>query len=133
MSDFSPYLAGEIVDWMSQDTAFDAAPGALFVSVFDDTDTELDGNLTGARSEVSTTDGWTRTNTAFENTNQISLGEASTELTSVTDVALFDAETDGNLIARYEIEQAPFNVADGSELTFEPGELSFDVIDTDAE
>ena len=133
MSDFSPYLAGEIVDWMSQDTAFDAQPSALYVSVFDDTDTELDGNLTGARAEVSTVDGWTRTNTSFENAAQISLGDASTELTNVTDVALFDAASDGNLIARYEIEQAPFNVADGSELTFEAGELSFDVIDTDAE
>ena len=133
MSDFSPYLAGEIVDWMSQDTAFDAQPSALYVTVFDDTDTELDGNLTDARAEVSTEDGWDRTNTSFENADQISLGDASTELTNVTDVALFDADSDGNLLARYEIEQAPFNVADGSELTFEAGELSFDVIDTDAE
>ena len=133
MSDFSPYLAGEIVDWMSQDTAFDAPPSALYVTVFDDDDTELDGNLTDARAGVSTEDGWDRTNTAFENAAQISLGDASTELTDVTDVALFDASSDGNLIARYEIEQAPFNVADGSELTFEAGELSFDVIDTDAE
>ena len=133
MSDFSPYLAGEIVDWMSQDTAFDAPPSALYVTVFDDEDTELDGNLTDARAGVSTEDGWDRTNTSFENAAQISLGDASTELTNVTDVALFDASSDGNLIARYEIEQAPFNVADGSELTFEAGELSFDVIDTDAE
>ena len=133
MSDFSPYLAGEIVDWMSQDTAFDDQPSALYVTVFDDDDTELDGNLTDARAEVSTADGWDRTNTSFENDDQISLGDASTELTNVTDVALFDAASDGNVLARYEIEQAPFNVAEGSELSFEAGELSFDVIDTDAE
>ena len=133
MSDFSPYFAGEIVDWMSQDAAFDDQPSALYVSVFDDTDTELDDNLTDARAGVSTEDGWDRTNTSFENTDQISLGEASTELTNVTDVALFDAASDGNVLARYEIEQAPFNVSEGSELSFEAGELSFDVIDTDAE
>ena len=133
MSDFSQYLAGEIVDWMSQDTAFDAPPSALYVTVFDDDDTELDGNLTDARAGVSTADGWDLTNTSFENADQISLGDASTELTNVTDVALFDAASDGNVLARYEIEQAPFNVAEGSELSFEAGELSFDVIDTDAE
>ena len=129
MSNFSAYLAGEIVDWMSQGTDVDPAPSNVYVTVFDDTNTERDGSLTGARAEVSTTDGWTRTNTAFENADDISLGEASTDIENITDVALYDADTDGNELARYEIDQAPFTVADGSTLTFQAGELSFDVID----
>ena len=129
MSDFSEYLAGEIVDWMSQGTDVDPAPSNVYVTVFDDTDTERDGSLTDARAEVSTTDGWTRTNTAFENADDISLGEASTDIENITDVALYDADSDGNELARYEIDQAPFTVADGSTLTFQAGELSFDVID----
>ena len=129
MTDFSAYLAEEIVDWMSQNTQLDTPPTDLYVTVFDDTDTELSSNLTDARKAVSTSGGWTKNGSQFENANQISLGTASTELTNVDDVALYDASTDGNLIARYQIDQSPFNVADGSELTFEAGDLSFDVVD----
>ena len=129
MSDFSPYLAGEIVDWMSQGTAFDGAPSDLYVTVFDDTNTERDGSLTGARAAVPTDTGWTVTATSFENADDVSLGEASEDISNITDVALYDAETDGNQLARYEINEAPFTVADGSTLTFQAGELSFDVVD----
>jgi hypothetical protein len=129
MTDFSAYLAGEITDWMSQNTQLDTPPTALWVTVFDTGDNELSGSLTGARASVSTSGGWTKNGTNFENASQVSLGEASQQLTDVEDVALFDAETGGNLIARYTINEAPFNVADGSELTFEAGELSFDVVD----
>jgi len=130
MTDFSAYLAEEIVDWMSQNTQLDTPPTALWITVYDDTDTELDANLTDARKDVTTTGSeWTKVGTNFENASQISLGTASTQLSNVTDVALFDAETGGNEIARYEINEAPFNVASGSELTFEAGDLSFDVVD----
>jgi hypothetical protein len=129
MTDFSAYLAEEITDWMSQNTQLDTPPAALWVTVFDDTDTELSSSLTQARQDVSTSGGWTKNGTNFENANQISLGEAAGQLSNVQDVALFDAETGGNLIARYTINEAPFNVADGSELTFEAGDLSFDVVD----
>jgi hypothetical protein len=129
MTDFSAYLAEQIVDWMSQNTQLDTPPTALWITVYDDTNTELDANLTDARKDVTTSGGWTKNGTNFENASQISLGEASSELSNVTDVALFDAETGGNEIARYEINEAPFNVASGSELTFEAGDLSFDVVD----
>lgn len=129
MTDFSQYLADEIVDWMSQDTQMDTPPTDVYVTVFDDTDTERDGSLTDARTAVSTTDGWTVTNSAFENTNDVELGEASEDIENIEDVALYDAETDGNELARYEINEAPFTVADGSTLTFEAGELSFNVVD----
>jgi hypothetical protein len=114
---------------MSQNTQLDTPPTDLYVTVFDDTNTELSSNLTDARKAVSTAGGWTKNGTDFENANTISLGTASTDLTNVTDVALYDASTGGNLIARYGINEAPFNVADGSELTFEPADLSFDVVD----
>lgn len=130
MSDFSPYLAGEIVDWMSQGTDMPAAPTDLYVTVFDDQDAERDGSFTNARAQVPTGTGWTKVGTNFENTNGISLGEASTNVQNITDVALYDAETGGNQLARYQINEAPFTVADGSTLTFEAGELSFDVVDT---
>lgn len=129
MTDFSAYLAGEIVDWMSQDVDMPASPTSVYVTVFDDTDTERDESLTNARAEVDAPTGWTVTNTAFENTNDVSLGEASTDINNITDVALYDAATGGNQLARYTIDQAPFTVADGSTLTFQAGQLSFNVVD----
>jgi len=129
MTDFSAYLAGEIVDWMSQDTQLDAPPTDVYVTIFDDQDAERDGSFTNARAAVDAPTGWTVTNTAFENTNLIDLGEASQTVSNITDVALYDAATGGNELARYQITEAPFTVADGSELTFEAGELSFNVID----
>lgn len=128
MSDFSVYTAGEIADWMSQGTV-ETPPTSLYVTVFDDTDTELDGDLANARAETTTGTDWDIVSTGFENAADIDLGEATTELTNVEDVALFDAATGGNEIARYTIEQAPFNVAEGSNLIFNAGELSFDVVD----
>ena len=129
MTDFSAYLAGEIVDWMSQDTQLDAPPTDVYVTIFDDSDTEQNGSFTGARAAVAAPGGWTVTGTAFENTNLVDLGEASQTVSNITDVALYDAETGGNELARYEITEAPFTVANGSELTFEAGELSFNVAD----
>lgn len=130
MTDFAPYLATEITEWMSQGVDMPTAPTDLYVTVFDDTGTERDGSLTGARAAVPTGTGWTQTGSNFENTNNVSLGEASQDISAVTDVALYDAATGGNELARYEINEAPFTVADGSTLTFEAGQLSFDVVDT---
>jgi len=128
-NDFSPYTAGEITDWLSQGVDMPTAPTELFVTVFDDTNTELDSSLSNAREGISTSGGWTKTGTAFENTNQVSLGEATANLTNIQDVALYDAATAGNQLARYTISNGPFDLADGSTLVFDPAELSFDVLD----
>ena len=130
MTDFSPYLAGVIVDWMSQGTDMPTAPSDIYVTIFDDTDTERAASLTGARAAVPAGTGWTVNGTDFENTNDVTLGEASTDINNITDVALYDAETGGNQLARYQINEAPFTVADGSTLTFEAGQLTFDIVDT---
>lgn len=129
MTDFSAYLAGEIVDWMSQNTQMPTPPTDLYVTIFDDTNTERDGAFTGARAAVSTSTGWTVSGTAFENTNDVSLGEAAQDVNNIQDVALYDAGTGGNELARYQINEAPFSVANGSTLTFQAGELSFNVVD----
>jgi len=132
MTDFSKYLADEIVEWFSQNTDMPTAPDTLYVTVFDTTGTERDGDFTDARKSVTTTGSeWTITNSAFENANNISLGEASTNVDDITDVAIYDSDTGGsnNELARFEFDQAPFNVAQSTELVFEPGDLSFDVVD----
>lgn len=129
MSDFSVYTAGQIADWMSQGT-IDAAPSNVYVTVFDDTGTERASDF-AAGGRVSTTAGtdWTITNTAFENGSEVSFGEATVDVTNLQDIALFDAATGGNEIARYTQSGAPFDVSAGTTLAFPSGNITFNVVD----
>jgi len=129
MSDFSVYTAGQIADWMSQGT-IDAAPSELYVTVFDDTGTERASDF-GSAGRVSTTTGtdWDIVSTGFENGIAIDFGEAIGDVTNLQDIALFDASTGGNEIARYTQSGAPYDVADGTTLVFPIGNVTFDVID----
>ena len=133
MSDFSVYTAQQVVDWMSQGTVA-TAPTNLYVALFDDTGTEVSGDFLNDRPETTTGADWNETgtnNTDFENASAIQFGEATVDVNSIQDVALFDdtLANGGNEIARYPTDNAPFDVAEGSTLTFNAGQLSFDVID----
>jgi len=133
MSDLSTYTAQQFVDWMSQGTIA-TAPANLYVAVFDDTGTEVSGDFQNGRVATTTGTDWNETgtnNTDFENAVAIEFGEASVDVTNAQDVALYDdtLANGGNEIARYPMQDAPFDVAAGSTLTFNAGGLSFDVLD----
>jgi len=80
---------------------------------------------------VSTATGtdWSIVNTGFENANDIDFGEAVGDVNNLTEIALFDAATGGNEIARYALSGAPFDVSDGTTLIFPAGNITFDVQD----
>jgi len=133
MSDLSTYTAQQFVDWMSQGTIA-TAPANLYVAVFDDTGTEVSGDFQNDRVATTTGTDWDETgtnNTDFENAVAIEFGEASVDVSNLQDVALYDDSlaNGGNEIARYAMQDAPFDVAAGSTLTFNTGGLSFDVLD----
>jgi hypothetical protein len=128
MSDFSVYTAEQIADWMSQGT-IDGAPGSLYLAVFDDTNTERSSDFTNGRVETTAATDWTIVGTGFENADRETFGEASVDVTNLEDIALFDAASGGNEIARYAMTDAPFNVSAGTELIFEAGNITFDVVD----
>lgn len=129
MSDFSVYTAGQIADWMSQGT-IETAPSDLYVTVFDDTGTERASDFaSGGRVSTTTGTGWNIVATGFENANEVSFGEATADVTNLQDIALFDAATGGNEIARYNLSGAPFDVSSGTTLAFPAGNISFDVQD----
>lgn len=128
MSDFSVYTAQQVADWMSQGTV-DTAPANVYVTVFDDTGTEQDSNFASARAETTAGTDWDSPGTDFENNTPISLGEASSDVTNIQDVALYDAATGGNELARYQLNDAPFDVSQGTVLSFDTGDLTFDVVD----
>jgi len=133
MSDLSTYTAQQFVDWMSQGTIA-TAPANLYVAVFDDTGTEVSGDFQNDRVATTTGTDWDETgtnNTDFENAVAIEFGEAAVDVSNLQDVALYDDSlaNGGNEIARYAMQDAPFDVAAGSTLTFNAGDLSFDVLD----
>jgi len=132
MSDLSTYAADQIADWLSQGT-IDAAPGSIYVAVFDTGDTEVSGDFANNRVETTAGTDWQYIDaeqTNFENAVQIDFGEAVGDVNDIEDVALYDdtLANGGNELARYTITDAPFTVADGTKLVFDTGELEFNVI-----
>lgn len=128
MSDFSVYTAEQVRDWMSQGTV-DTPPSNIYVTVFDDTGTERSSDFASARATTAAGTDWNTPGTSFENASQITLGEATADVQNIEDVALFDADTGGNLLARYTLSDAPFDVSTGTVLLWDAGDLSFDIVD----
>ena len=127
MSDFSVYTAEQVVDWMSQGTV-ETPPSNLYVTLFDSGGDEVDGAFANMRLETSPSD-WDVVDTSFENNVNLDFGEASEDVDGIVDVALFDDETGGNEIARYQINDTPKDIAAGTNAIYLIGELSFDVRD----
>ena len=132
MSDFSTYTADQVADWMSQGTVA-TPPDPIYIAVFDDTGTEVSGDFQNDRVETAAGTDWSfidAEQTNFKNASAIDFGEAVGDVNNIEDVALYDdtLTNGGNEIARYTITDAPFDVADGSKLVFEGGELEFNVI-----
>lgn len=128
MSDFSVYTANQVRDFLSQGVV-DTPPSNIYVTVFDQSGTEQSSNFAGARATTAAGTDWATNGTQFENASQITLGEATADVTNIQDVAIFDASTGGNLLARYDLADAPFDVSDGTVLLWDAGELSFDIVD----
>jgi len=129
-SDFSTYTAAQVADWMSQGT-IEAPPGELWVTLFDDTGTELDGSLQNGRVQTAAGTDWDIVNTNdFTNNGEIDFGEATEDIT-IHDVAIFDSDTGGsnNELARYAVSTAPDTRSDGTRIFFQAGDLTFDVLD----
>ena len=127
MSDFSVYTAEQVVDWMSQATV-ETPPTNLYVTLFDSDGNEVDDDFPDMRLETAPAD-WDVVDTSFENNTNLDFGEAAADVNDIVDVALFDAETGGNEIARYQVEDTPKDIAAGTNAIYLIGELSFDVRD----
>lgn len=131
MSDLSTYLSDELTAWMSQGDAMPTPPDPVYVTLFDDTGTELDGSFQNGRVSVAAGTGFSLVGTNdFENAAEVDFGEATADVT-IQDVALYDSDTAGsnNELARYAIDAAPQNVSTGTRVFFSAGDLNFDVLD----
>lgn len=129
----SNYLAGEIVDWLANDTQMDTPPGTLYVSVLDDSNTDLNPSFPNAPVGIGSAN-WSRSGTQFENDTDINLGEATQDLTNIEDIVIYDGSdpTTANELLRTPVNNAPFDVSQGTQVIFETGDASFDVVESTA-
>lgn len=129
-NDFTAYLAGEIVDWLSQNSSMGAPPDPIYVTLYDDAGVELDGDLQNGRVAVAASTGWTKNGTQYENAAEIDFGEATAAIT-VQEFALVDSDVGGsdNELVRADITDAPQNFSSGTRVFFPAGDLDVDVLD----
>lgn len=129
-NDFGADLSGELTDYFASGTDIPAAETTYYVTLYDDTGTELDGSLQNGRVGVANAD-LTRTNTAFENAAEITFGETTGDIT-VQEAAIKDIDdTDANarILLRADITDAPQDFANGTRVFFEAADLSWDILD----
>lgn len=129
-NDFTTYSAGAIVDWLSQGTQMATPPDPVYIALYDDTGSEVSGDLANGRVAVPAGTDWTVTGTAFDNANEIGFGEATADIT-VQEFALTDSATvgGGNELIRSDITSAPKTFSSGTRVFFPAGDLDVDILD----
>lgn len=130
MDDFGTDFADEIVEYVTAGTDFPAASGTYYVTLYDDTGTELNGDLQNGRVGVANA-GWGKNGTAFENASEVNFGDATADIT-VQEFAIKDSDADdatARELYRADVTNAPENFSSGTRIFFAAGELSVDVLD----
>lgn len=131
MSDFTDYLEQAIRDWMSQGTAFPAAPDPLTVELHTadpgespDGTTEVSAGDYSAQTVAAST-GWDSTTnpTGFDNTNEINFGQATSNWGTISHVAITDGT---NYLASFALDSSVTINTDDT-FVFNAGDLSFEI------
>lgn len=132
--DFTDYTEQAIRDWMSQGSAMPTAPSNLHVALHTaDPGESPDGSTevsAGDYSRVSTTaatDWDTTTNpTAFDNTNEINFGQATSDWGTISHASIVDSSTGGNYLATFALDST-VTINTNDTFTFNAGDLSFEI------
>lgn len=132
MSDLSNYAEGVFRDWMSQGTSAPTPPDPIYVGLH----TSAPGE-DGANGEVSASDydrvsvtagsGWDTPNeNDFQNSGEVTFGEATNDWGTVTAVSLWDdtSANSGNCLAAFSLDSDK-TISTGDEAKFNAGNLSF--------
>lgn len=132
-NDFGADYAQEITAQFINGDAIASPPGTVYVTLYDDSGTELNGDLENGRVGVSVPAGWQQgaDPTQFENAVQVDFGEAGVELT-VQEFAIKRSDAaDGSATEYYRdsIDNAPATFADGTQVFFAAGALTVNVLD----
>lgn len=132
-NDFGTDFAAELAAYFISGTDITAPPADVYVTLYDDTGTELNGSLQNGRVAVSPGAGFNQgaDTTQFENANEINFGEATADIT-VQEVAIKDSDADDATALEYfrhDINSAPQDFASGTRVFINAGELSENILD----
>lgn len=122
------YLQSAVLSWLNG-TAMPTAPTSVYVALFTSAPTNAGGGteVSGgdyARATVAAA-GWTKSGTSptqLANTSIVDFGTASAGWGTVTDFAIFDASTSGNLLMRGTLT-ASKAISSGDPVSFQPATL----------
>jgi hypothetical protein len=132
-NDFDPDFAAELTEYFTSGTDITAPPATVYVTLYDDTGTELNGDLQNGRVGVTVGSGWTRTNTAFESAAEVNFGEVTaTSNITVQEFAIKDSDADDATALEYfraPITDAPQEFAPDTRVFFAAGDLDIDILD----
>jgi hypothetical protein len=131
-SDYSTYIGNQFVRWLAGN-AFDSAPASLYLALFDGdpkgAGTEVTADIRSAGrvavdlEDAPAEDGETNSITT-DGDSDFGASESS-ESVDITHVAIFDAETDGNLICSKAV--TPVSVELGELVKAVAGDLTFEM------
>lgn len=134
-NDFGTDFAAELADYFIGGNDITAPPTDVYVTLYDDTGTELNGSLQNGRVAVSPGTGFDQgaDTTQFENAAEIDFGENTSggEIT-VQEFAIKDSDADDATALEYirtDIQNAPQNFSDATRVFFPAGSLSVNVLD----
>jgi hypothetical protein len=131
--DFGVDLAEELTDYFVDGTDIGAAEATYYVTLYDDTGTELNGDLQNGRVAVANADWQEVDTTSFENAVEIDFGEVTaTSNITVQEFAIKDVDdTDANsrVLVRANITDAPQLFAPDTRVFFAAGDLDVDVLE----
>jgi len=132
-NDFGTDFAEELAAYFLTATDITAPPTDVYVTLYDDTGTELNGSLQNGRVAVSTSGGFSQgaDATQIENAAEVNFGEATADIT-VQEFAIKDSDADDATALEYfraDINSAPQDFATNTRVFFEAGQLTANILD----
>jgi hypothetical protein len=134
-NDFGADFAAELAAYFTGGTDVTAPPATVYITLYDDTGTELNADLQNGRVGVSPGADFQQgaDATQFENAVEVDFGEvtASSNIT-VQEFAIKDSDADDATALEYyrsDITDAPQEYAPNTRVFFEAGGLSVNVLD----
>jgi len=131
-NDFGDDFAEDIAAVFSAATDI-TAPASVWLTLYDDTGTELDGSLQNGRVQVTVPGGINQgaDATQLENANEVDFGEASGDIT-VQDFGVKSADdTDANATVFFKgpVQNSPQDFAVNTRVFYDPADLNVNVLD----
>jgi hypothetical protein len=132
-NDFGADFATEIAAMFYDGTQIPAPAATAYVTLYDDTGTELNADLQNGRVGIAIPGDVNQgaNATEFENAVEINFGETTADIT-VQEFAIKDSDADDATAKEYfrgAVTNAPQDYANGTRVFYNAGELAGDILD----